>query len=344
MTSSKATEHLVAPIEAWLRQFDDLDLKSAPEDFLVGLGSIRKAFADFYDEGAGAAPLQLLTSLAACEYTLAEEGRWVREHGIVPLQPLSPHWLGLVATRAPEMRLAIALNSLQPVETDDDVVTTRSHMESIRTEYVDAAAPDVTFDDGVSFERRTAVAWRPTESDERVWDKQNDVDGLQAILSRRLDASHEPYSHAGRGRIPALGADILAFIDADVDEGIFSRLAFVLALIDLSVIDIDLDRDAPAGDVDPEWALLQLALSRPVSAQTNERIPIKRDIHLVALRGDRESARSFASAHLRDHGFEVRDDLPASDRPIERIVAACAFPISTAMQQHLADIVAGRKS
>ena len=50
MTTSKSTEHLVAPIEDWIRQFDDIELRGAPEDFLVGFGSIRKAFLDFYEK------------------------------------------------------------------------------------------------------------------------------------------------------------------------------------------------------------------------------------------------------------------------------------------------------
>lgn len=336
MTSSKATEHLVEPIEAWLSQFDDLELRSAPEDFLVGLGSIRKAFVDVYDDGTPAAPMQLLTLLAACEFTLAEEGRWVREHGIEPLQPLSPHWLPLVASRAAEMRLAIALNALVPVRTDSDVVTARSHMESIITQYVDAADPDIPFDDEVGYRRRTRVAWRFARSKNRVWDAEDDVDGLRAILRRRLNSSFAPFEHAGRGRIPASPGDIHAFIQADTNEGTFSRLAFVLALIDLSVVETTFDLAESSFEAfDPDWALLKLALSRPMTSDEDEPLAIKRDIHLVALRGDRESTRAFATSHLRKHGFEVRDDLPESSADFDRVVAACAFPISEATRERV---------
>ncbi|MGM0556656.1 MAG: hypothetical protein ACQEVA_09795 [Myxococcota bacterium] len=340
MTASKATEHLVEPIEAWLRQFDELELRSAPEDFLVGLGSIRKAFVDFYEEGASAAPLQLLTTLAACEFTLAEEGRWVRQRDIEPLQPLSPHWLPMVASRASEMRLAIALNSLQPVEADDDIVTLRSHMESIRTEYVDAAPPDSNFDDEIGYSRRTKVAWRASYSDDRVWDKQSDVDGLTEVLRRRFHSDYAPFEHAGRGQIPATLSDIRGFIDDSTNEGTFSRLAFVLSMIDMAVAEVDFElEESDSAAIDPDFALLKLALSRPESPADATPLPINRDIHLVALRGDRESTRSFARSHLRKHGFEVRDDLPESDADFARVVAACAFPISKRSRGRLADFL-----
>lgn len=345
MTSSKATEHLVAPIESWLRQFDELDLKSAPEDFLVGLGSIRKAFVDFYEEGNQAAPLQLLTSLAACEYTLAEEAHWAREVGVEPLQPLSPHWLALVASRAPEMRLAIALNGLQPVETTDEIVTLRSHLESITTRYVDAEAPDATFDDGLSFARRTRVSWRDSGEGDRVWDKQKDVDGLRAVLRRRLDSAYAPFEHAGRGRIPASLADVGAFVRGDLDEGVFSRLVFVLAMLDSSVVETEFEvQHAMDVAIDPDWALLQMALSRPRLDGASGRLPIERDIHLVALRGDRESALAFARAHLREHGLQVRSDLPESDADFDRVVAACAFPVSDETLENLARFLQGNRS
>jgi CRISPR-associated protein Csx17 len=341
MTASKATEHLVEPIEAWLRQFDELELRSAPEDFLVGLGSIRKAFVDFYEEGAAAAPMQLLTSLAACEFTLAEEAQWVRDRAIAPLQPLSPHWLPLVATRAPEMRLAIALNALRPIETGNEIVTVRSHMESIRTAYVADTPPDASFDDELGYSRRTEVSWRHGASKDRVWDKQNDVDGLAAVLRRRLHADYAPFEHAGRGQIPASLGDIDAFIQGRTQEDTFSRLAFVLSMIDLAVVEMDFDvaesHDAP---IDPDFALLKLALSRPEASEDAGRVPIKRDIHLVALRGDRESTRTFARAHLRAHGIAVRDDLPESDADFERVVAACAFPLSEPARRRLRDFLA----
>ena len=345
MTSSKATEHLVAPIESWLRQFDELDLKSAPEDFLVGLGSIRKAFVDFYEDGTQAAPLQLLTSLAACEYTLAEEARWARDVGVEPLQPLSPHWLALVASRAPEMRLAIALNGMRPVDADDDIVTLRSHLESITTRYVDAEPPEATFDDGISYERRTRVSWRKGASKDRVWDKETDVDGLRAILRRRLDSAFAPFAHAGRGQFPASLRDVGAFLRDDVDEQVFSRLVFVLAMLDLSVAETDFEvQHTTDVAIDPDWALLQMALSRPRLGDASDRLPIERDIHLVALRGDRESALAFARAHLGKHGLEVRDDLPESDADFERVAAACAFPVSDATLDKLEQFLRGSEA
>ena len=340
MTASKATEHLVKPIEAWLRQFDELELRAAPEDFLVGLGSIRRAFVDFYEEGAAAAPLQLLTTLAACEFTLAEEGQWVRERDIEPLQPLSPHWLPLVASRTPEMRLAIALNSLHPVETDGDIVTLRSHMESIRTEYVEAFANDSTFDDEIGYSRRTKVSWRTSYSDDRVWDKQDDVDGLMEVIRRRLHSDFAPFEHVGRGQIPATLSDIRDFIDGSTHEDAFSRLAFVLSMIDMAVVEVAFEIDeSDSAAIDPDFALLKLALSRPGSPEDATPLPVNRDIHLLALRGDRESTRSFARSHLRKHGFEVRDDLPESDADFARIVAACAFPISETSRARIADFL-----
>ena len=288
--------------------------------------------------------MRLLTSLAACEFALAEHLDWVLAHGVEPLQPLSPHWLPLVRERSREFRLAAALNSLRPIEENSDLTTVRAMMEPVATTRRPSSSNERGFDDGVSFSSRTEVDWETSGDHSLVWENEKDVAGLQAILTRRLAptgdrTSPTAFEHVGQGRLPASLSDIDGFLAGDTNEADFSRLAFVLSMVDASVVEpTEPLREGDFEDIDAEWAQLKLALSRP-QLPDGEQLPVNRDIHLLALRGDRESALDFSRAHLRAHSLDLRDDLAPSARAFDRIVAACAFPISAQTTQRLIDFV-----
>lgn len=316
----KSTDTLVRPITEWVDAVDATDITRAPEDFLVGYGAVVRSIGRLLETGdAGHAPA-LLTALAACEFVLAENPRFTEKAGLPPLQPLDARWLALVDDGSAEFRLAASLNALAPVGCAEDAADThrvrpvRAHLEPIAYRF-DPAASDL---------QATHVDWDFGAKGEVVWDKEPDVDGLNAIFARRLrlwDAGPEGFVDS---RIPARGADVDAFLRGQTDEAALSRFAFELSLIDLWRLDHDPlaaggAADAGRASIDPAWQLMRRCYSGDV--------PLNRDIHLLASRGDVQTALEFAAAHLRKHGRQAPDQPPETDIAGPRLAAAMIFDL-----------------
>ncbi len=306
-----ARDDLVTPIIAWIDAVDATDILNAPEDFLASYGAVCRSIARLLETGDAAHAPSLLTALAACEFVLAEAPSFTGKAGLPPLQPLPAAWLGLVDDGSAEFRLAAALNALRPAGLDADsgeparIRPFRSHLEPIDYHF----RPDEV---GLG---TTSVAWDFTAHGEVAWDRESDVDGLNAIFTRRLKLFADDPGGFLADPIRARAADINAFLEGQTDEALLSRYAFELALIDLWRLDHDpfggADDEAAA---DPAWALARRCYTGAV--------PLNRDIHLLAARGDLDTALQFARAHLRKHGQEVPDAEVASDVDARRLAAA----------------------
>ncbi|QDG50384.1 hypothetical protein FIV42_06440 [Persicimonas caeni] len=314
---------LTRPIEIWVDAVDSTDILGAPEDFLVGYGAVCRAIARLLETGDAAYAPSLFTALAACEFVMAEHPSWTKKVGLPPLQPLSGDWLELLDDGSAELRLAASLSSLHPAGLASDgerIRPLRTHLEPI--DYRDEAA---------------SVRWDFKATDEVVWDKEPDVDGLNAIFARRLKLWDGLPADFGRGAITARLADIDAFLRGETDEAKLSRLCFSLSLVDTwRLSDDPFEDEADETDVDPAYALLRLTYAgRPLGPE----VPLNRDIHLLADRGDLDTAREFAGAHLRKHGYTIGRDDFTNELDARRVAAALLFPLSLEDRTRLAQSV-----
>jgi CRISPR-associated protein Csx17 len=330
MTDTK--DELIAPIEAWIEAVDAADILKAPEDFLVGYGSVHRAIAELVETGdPGNAP-RLLTALAACEFVMAERPDFTTRTGLPPLQPLPAGWLALMDDGSTEFRLAASLSALRPVGLGGDdtrVRPFRTHLEPI----------DYRFDRQETGLGQTSLSWDFNAQQEVVWDKERAVDGLNAIFARRLKMWAASAFEFGQSAVNARFDDIARFIRGETDEAKLSRLCFELSLVDAWRLPQDLlaPKDAGHADVDPAFALAHLCYSGQGYAGRD--LPLNRDIHLLANRGDLDTALEFGGAHLRKHGFETGASEFESDIDSRRVAAALLFPISDDQRDVLAEAI-----
>lgn len=316
---------LTAPVETWVDAVDSTDILNAPEDFLVGYGAVGRSIAVLLETGDPAYAPSLATALAACEFVMAEHPTWTKKAGLPPIQPLPTDWLALLDDGSPEFRLAASLSALRPIGYTGEqarVRPLRTHLEPITYRY----EPDGN---------QTSVDWDFKASKEVLWDKESDVDGLNAIFARRLKLWEQPPADFGRSPIEASLADITAFLEGRTDEAKLSRLCFELSLVDLWTLTDNPwpEATADAAEIDPTYALAKLCYTgRPLGPE----LPLNRDIHLLTNRGDIDTAVEFAGAHMRKHGYAVGRAEISTDLDSRRIAAALLFPISDATREGLA--------
>lgn len=322
---------LFGPIEAWMAQVDAVDILDAPQDFLMGYGAVIRSVDRLNASQEPGDARSLLTALSACEFVMAEDPAWTQQVGLEPLQPLAPEWLILLDDGSPEFRLAAAIDALQPIgaATADEarVRPLRCRLEPIAYRW-----------EGES----TSTEWHWRAADEVVWDKEQDVDGLNAIASRRIKQWDATPAEFARSPITAGLADIDAFLCDRTDEAKLSRLCFSLSLIEGWRLSEDPFEAASATPVelDPVYALARLAYAgRPLGADGGPQLPLNRDVHLLAERGDAESTVEFARAHLRKYGYETELDVEPGDIDIRRIAAALLIPVPPPSLQTLAERV-----
>lgn len=315
---------LTRPVETWVDAVDSTDILGAPEDFLVGYGAVCRSIARLLEsDDVGWAP-SLFTALAACEFVMAEHPTWTQKAGLPPIQPLSPGWLRLLDDGSAEFRLAASLSSLTPIglATDNERIRPfRTHLEPVDYR-ADAAL----------------LTWDFKARDEVVWDKEPDVDGLNAIFARRIKLWDGAPADFGHAAISARLGDVAAFLRGETDEAKLSRLCFSLSLLDAWQHNDDLLDDTAKAEtaIDPAFALLRICYAgRPLGPE----VPLNRDIHLLASRGDLDTAVEFAGAHLRKHGHTVGRDDFATDLDARRLAAALLFPLATDTHSLLANAV-----
>jgi CRISPR-associated protein Csx17 len=325
------TDELVGPIDAWMAQVDAADILDAPQDFLMAYGAVIRSVERLLAAEEPGDALSLLTALSACEFVMAEEPGWTQKVGLSPLQPLAPEWLLLLDDGSPEFRLAAAIGALRPLGASSAdasrVRPFRCHLEPIAYRW-----------EGDS----TSVEWDWRATDDVVWDKEQDVDGLNAIASRRIKRWDGPATDFARGPIPARLADVDAFLRGRTEEAKLSRLCFSLSLIEAWRLSEDPfeDKSVEVEQLDPAFALARLAYAgRPLGPEGGPQIPLNRDIHLLADRGDADSTVEFARAHLRKFGYDAERDVEATDVDIRRLAAALCVPVSADALQALADHV-----
>jgi CRISPR-associated protein Csx17 len=335
---------LIAPIEKWIKAVDGADILKAPQDFLVGYGAVHRSLGKLLETADPQRAPNLLTALAACEFIMAEHPDFTHEAGLPPIQPLSADWLAVVDDGSPEFRLAASLSALRPLglsASDDDATNERirplrSHLEPIDYQV-----------------EPSSLGWNFKASKDVVWDREKDVDGLNAIFSRRLESWDGSSSEFAHGAISARLSDIGAFMRGETDEAKLSRLCFELSLVEAWRLDRDpLATNAAAEigaaeiGVDPAYALAKLCYSKPCYSKpcyskpsySGGDIPLNRDIHLLANRGDLDTALEFGSAHLRKHasGIDPNHDAISSDLDARRIAAALLFPLADSQLDILA--------
>lgn len=323
------SEELIAPIVTWADAVDEIDIVSAPDDFLASYGAAYRSIDKLLETGDRAHARSLLTALATCEFVMAEHPDWTEEAGLPPLQPLAPEWLVVVDDGSAEFRLAAALTALRPIGFEDEDSTLigpfRAHLEMI----------DYRWEREGAEAGATTVSWNFDRSAGVDWDKEKDVDGLNAIFTRRLKRWTASAGDFVRGAVSAPPADVTAFLEAQTDEAKLSRLCFTLSLIEswrAGEDPLDAAREASTDETiqefDPAFAVARLCYAG-LTTEDGEQLPLNRDIHLLAARGDLESTVEFARAHLRKHGFELAPDEPQSDVDARRIAAGLLFPLST---------------
>lgn len=315
---------LTRPIEIWIDAVDSADILGAPEDFLVGYGAVCRSISRLLETGNLVHAPRLFTALAACEFVMAEHPRWIEEIGLPPLAPLSAAWLRLLDDGSAEFRLAASLSSLRPIglaSKDARLRPLRTHLEPV----------DYNTD-------TASIAWDFKAAKEVVWDKETDVDGLNAIFARRLKLWDGAPSDFGLGAITARLEDIAAFLRGEAEEAKLARLCFSLSLVDSWRLSDDLF-GAPlqaAPSLEPAYALLRLCYA---GSALGPEIPLNRDIHLLANRGDLATALEFAGAHLRKYGHTVGHDDFSTHLDSRRLAAALLFPISLESRKVLAEAV-----
>jgi CRISPR-associated protein Csx17 len=327
MTDSKAD--LIAPVVSWVEAVDDAGILKAPQDFLMAYGAVHRSIARLLETGKPDHAPSLLTALAACEFIMAECSDFIDEFGLPSIQPLPADWLSLVDDGSAEFRLAASLSALRPVGLGGDDVRVRpfrTHLEPVA----------YRFDPKRDGLEATSVSWDFKARKEVIWDKERAVDGLNAIFASRLKMWDGPDAEFDQSAVNARLSDIDRFLRGETDEPKLSRLCFELSLIDawrLSRDPFAADDSADVDvDVDPAFALAKLCYSGPDTS-------LNRDIHLLANRGDLDTALEFGGAHLRKHGTDAKRDEIDSDLDARRLAAALLFPIGDAQRDALAQAV-----
>ncbi|MFW6058519.1 MAG: hypothetical protein ACOC9W_06655 [Persicimonas sp.] len=319
------SEELIAPIVTWADAVDQIDIVSAPDDFLASYGAAYRSIAKLMETGDRGHARSLLTALATCKFVMAEHPAWTEKVGLPPLQPLAPEWLVVVDDGSAEFRLAAALTSLRPIGFEDQDSTLigpfRAHLEMI----------DYRWEREVAEAGATTVSWNFDRSANVDWDKEKDVDGLNTIFTRRLKRWTASPRDFVEGAVHAPLADIAAFLEAQTDEAKLSRLCFTLSLVEswrAGEDPLGAAEEEAGTDIDAAFAVARLCYAG-LATEDGDALPLNRDIHLLAARGDLESTVEFARAHLRKHGLELSPDEPQSELDPRRLAAALLLPLSS---------------
>ncbi|MBY0230492.1 MAG: type I-U CRISPR-associated protein Csx17, partial [Gemmataceae bacterium] len=196
------------------------DKSRTPGRYLSALRGIDKAIFDFTqrpqaDQGGEAKALRdLMAALGRAERTLAGGLRFCKEHDLSPIQGLNPGWL-LIGTGGEEwreFRLAASLASVLAAK-KGKVGPLRIHLEET--------------------ESKGRIAWS-AGSASAVWSAKPLPANLVAVLLRRWMESERGGVEgvALRGQLPARLADVVAFINAQVDDDLLADLLWALIGVD----------------------------------------------------------------------------------------------------------------
>jgi CRISPR-associated protein Csx17 len=261
-----------------------------------------------------AAFVDVLVAVGEIEAAIASSP--AAEEKLRPVPRLTAEWATNADDGSPEFRLAAALAA----------EGLREHLVPI-----DLARP---------------WEWRKNDDLRVVWGTGSLVANLGAVLRRRdLDRSIRSKSEVSRDadrepRRTALLADIAAFIDGRVDDGMIAALARGLAIVDWPLPAPP--RRANAA-VPAAFALLHLAHRR--EPRPGVELPPTPGLLARALAGDVAAATQLAIRRLRSAGLPPRCS-PIATPPdrARRIAAALAFPLAAADRVAIANQILGLPS
>lgn len=304
--------NLLADLDEWYRSISDFARgDQCPASLRATLRAYESRVAQLAQRGGSDAALDVLLALGQLERTLSRSSAKARVR-CVP--PLSNEWLQYINSTGKEFRLAAALASTWSSH-DGKYLPLRSHLEPV--------------------EIKRGVARRlENASNDVLWREGALVDTLNAIFSRRLVLAQQRGTEkniSDRSVCLARFADLTAFIDGEVDDGLIAELLWGLALLDWQVVKPEDLPDAPReAEIAPSafYALLKLCFTRP--APDEEPVPLMPVIHRRAARGDGASASELAARRLRASGFAPAiQTIPITGKLARRTAAALLFPIRT---------------
>jgi CRISPR-associated protein Csx17 len=277
--------------------------------------------------------LQVLTSAAYAEYTLAARPGARRRGWPRPLRGLSGRWAEVCDDGSVEFELAAAVASLRPAShgpggrREEPVPgEMRRHLEPVRRE-------------------QGAWTWRDEVPGEVVWTGRDPLRDLAAVLERRIvEAERQGVDPPLDGRLRADPRAVVELVQEGADLARLGTLIEALALIDWERVDWSREpvrllgrRRPPEAGLPATYALLKLAfLGRPIALPGAE-VRVREDPAILGLlrAGDVWGAVVRAARRLRAAGLAVRG-IPRDERraPVvrdpplgRRLLAALAVPV-----------------
>ncbi|MGA4645058.1 type I-G CRISPR-associated protein Cas8g1/Csx17, partial [Limisphaera sp. 4302-co] len=277
-----ARADLLSEVDGWLdtlRQIAGPNAKQVPASVASALRQLEDRIFDLCQEGSPSRLQAVLIGLARAEAALAQSHSWTtnRTEGrsfpkIRPLSGLSGRWLRETYDGSVEFRLAASLASITGRYKDREgrplPVPFRRHLEPVAMK-------------GSS--QRHWTDWDDPSSPDLVWREGEFIRALNAVLARRLTRAVQAALPCLPDRgLPARLADVVAFIEGDVDDSLLTELVWALALLDWP--SINWTDDAPwrqqlFSDQDESvtpsalFSLMRLAFPRELEAAAHGVIP-----------------------------------------------------------------------
>jgi len=333
-----ARADLLSEVDGWLdtlRQIAGPNAKQVPASVASALRQLEDRIFDLCQEGSPSRLQAVLIGLARAEAALAQSHSWTtnRTEGrsfpkIRPLSGLSGRWLRETYDGSVEFRLAASLASITGRYKDREgrplPVPFRRHLEPVAMK-------------GSS--QRHWTDWDDPSSPDLVWREGEFIRALNAVLARRL-------TRAVQAALPCLPdrglharlADVVAFIEGDVDDSLLAELVWALALLDWPSISWTDDApwyQEPFSDeeesVTPSalFSLMRLAFPRELEAAAHGVIPLTPMIHRHAAHGDGLQASQLAARRLRaSEQHPALDLVPIGGSVARRCAAALLFPLA----------------
>ncbi len=295
----------------------------APAKFTQESNNLERAIMQVCRAGQRLTPV--LVALGHAEQAMLTSPRTACDRRLRPLPPLSAAWLEAADDGSPEFRLAAALASITACA---EVGPLRSHLTPHDPARPYSALTTAMLDDKqIVPQRGGLVGW------------------LAAVLQRRLLLArrHQILPLPLAGRRPAALADVLSFVNGDVDERKIAELLPGLAAIAYPQTVIESGATADT-HVAPSTAHALFRLSHSTLRPDGERVtstapgvPYESAILAAAFAGRGAEACRRAARRLGASGWRtLTDRTEESDEKIRRAAVAVLFPLTARDLRQLA--------
>ncbi len=313
---NEPSARLLDPIDGWLDRFRRAATRDrAPAAARRALGVLEEAIIDLCRRGGPDRVQDVLVALGLCERTMARSLRWAVDSKLDPVPGLSPDWLAQADDGSVELRLAVALGSVD-ARAASRRLPIRCHLEPVSTRAVRGAV---------------RAEWDTSSTRDVVWNDGDLVRAMNAAFARRLVLFEQSGagSYPDSARTPAALSDVAAFVEGRTDDARLSRLLWATILLDPARLEPGAVRRLPGDRVLPPalYATLKLCFA---GARGDCAVPMVPRIHRLAASGDGAGASRVAAQRLRASGRAPAVGVIAQRGDLaRRSAAALLFPLDS---------------